>query len=364
VRLQQCCDSKHPILIAGQALPGVPAPLEIREVTMAIHLTEADVKSVLTMPMALEHVEEGFRHLAAGNATVQPRRRLHVPGKSYLHYMAAADSTSGYMGLKTYTSSRAGMRFLVTLFSTQSGELLALIEADYLGQMRTGAATGVATKYLARTAPRLTAGIIGTGLQAATQVEAVACVRNLERVLVYGRNAERRERFAKETAARLKLNVEAVDSAEKAVRGADIVVAMTTSGEPVFDGRWLSAGALVIAAGSNFAEKREIDDTAVNRAEIIVVDSREQSKMESGDLIHAFAGNEARWSSVVELADIVSGNAAGRIDDEQITLFKSNGVALEDIALAGRIYEITSGQGIGRNVPLWDDPVRAAVRKV
>ena len=255
---------------------------------MAIHLTEAEVRSVLTMPMALDCVETGFRRLHAGSATVQPRHRLHVPGKSYLHYMAAADSTGGYMGLKTYTSSRAGMRFLVTLFSTQSGELLALIEADYLGQMRTGAATGVATRHLARTKPRMTAGIIGSGLQAATQVEAVACVRNLERVLVYGRNAERRERFAKETAARLKLNVEAVDSAEKAVRGVDIVVTATTSGQPVFDGRWLSAGTHVNAVGSNFAEKREIDDATVNRAAPIVVDSRDQSKMESGDLIQAF----------------------------------------------------------------------------
>jgi alanine dehydrogenase len=331
---------------------------------MAIHLTEADVRSVLTMPMALDCVEAGFRHLAGGTATLQPRRRLHVPGKSYLHYMAAADSTDGYMGLKTYTSSRAGMRFLVTLFSTQSGELLALIEADYLGQMRTGAATGVATRHLARTKPRMTAGIIGTGLQATTQVEAVACVRNLEKVLVYSRDTERRERFAKETEARVRVRVEAVDSAEKAVRGMDIVVTITTSSKPVFDGRWLSAGTHVNAAGSNFADKHEIDDATVNRAAEIVVDSREQSKMESGDLIHAFKGDEARWKSVVELADIVSGKAPGRINDEQITLFKSNGLALEDIALAGRVYEIASAQGMGRVVPLWGDPVRAAWRKV
>jgi len=331
---------------------------------MAIHLTEADVRSVLTMPMALDCVEAGFRHLAAENATVQPRRRLHVPGKSYLHYMAAADSTGGYMGLKTYTSSRAGMRFLVTLFSTQSGELLALIEADYLGQMRTGAASGVATRHLARTEPRMTAGIIGSGLQAATQVEAVACVRNLERVLVHSRDAERRARFAQATEARVRVRVEAVDSAEKAVRGVDIVVTATTSSKPVFDGRWLRAGTHVNAAGSNFAEKRELDDAAVNRAAPIVVDSREQSKMESGDLIQAFKGDEARWDSVVELADIVSGKAPGRINDEQITLFKSNGIALEDIALAGRVYEIASAQGMGRVVPLWDDPIRAAWRKV
>jgi len=331
---------------------------------VALHLTEADVQSIVTMPMALDCVEGGFRHLAAGNATVQPRRRLHIPGKSYLHYMAAADSAGGYMGLKTYTSSRVGMRFLVTLFSTQTGELLALMEADYLGQMRTGAASGVATRQLARSGDRLTAGIIGTGLQAATQVEAVAGVRNLERVLVYGRDAERRTRFAKETESRVGVKVEAVDSAEKAVRDADIVIAATTSSEPVFDGRWLRAGAHINAAGSNFAEKRELDDAAVNRAGLIVVDSREQSKMESGDLIHAFAGDGGRWHGVVELADIVSGHAPGRIGDEQITLFKSNGVAIEDIALAGRIYEVASAQGMGRDVPMWNDSVRAASRKV
>ena len=181
---------------------------------------------------------------------------------------------------------------------------------------------------------------------------------------MYGRDEERRARFAKETEARVRVRVEAVDSAEKAVRGVDIVVTATTSSKPVFDGRWLRAGTHLNAAGSNFAEKREIDDAAVNRAEPMVVDLREQSKIESGDLIQAFKGDDARWDKVVQLADIVSGRAPGRINDEQITLFKSNGIALQDIALAGRVYEIASAQGMGRVVPLWDDPVRAAWRKV
>jgi ornithine cyclodeaminase/alanine dehydrogenase-like protein (mu-crystallin family) len=342
----------------------VPASREIHEVTVAIHLTEAEVKSILTMAMALESVEDGFRHLAGGDATVQPRHRLHVPGTSYLHYMAAADSADGFMGLKTYTSSRAGMRFLVTLFSTQTGELLALIEGDYLGQMRTGAASGVATRHLARAADPMTLGIIGTGLQAATQIEAVSCVRNLERVRVFGRDAARRARFARETEARLRVKVEPVDSAEKAVRDADIVVTATTSSDPVLDGAWLGAGTHVNAVGSNFAEKRELDDAAMNRAAVIVVDSREQSKMESGDLIHAFGGNESRWDGVVELADVVSGHAPGRTGDHQITLFKSNGIALEDIALAGRIYKIAAAKGMGRSIAFWEDAVREAWRKV
>ena len=140
---------------------------------MALLLTEADVKSVLTMPLALECVQHSFQRLADGSALLHPRQRLHVPSKSYLHYMAAADGTSDYMGLKIYTSSREGLRFLITLFSAESGDLLALIEADFIGQMRTGAASGVATRLLAREDAR-TVGIVGTGLQARTQLQAIA----------------------------------------------------------------------------------------------------------------------------------------------------------------------------------------------
>ena len=208
---------------------------------MALLLSEAEVKSILTMPLAQEAVESAFQRLADGIAVVHPRQRLHLPGKSYLHYMAAGDGVSGYMGLKIYTSSREGLRFLVPLFDAQSGDLVALLEADYLGQMRTGAASGVATKLMARADARV-AGIIGTGLQARTQLEAIAQVRKLEKVRAYGRDQKRREQFAQEMTARLGVPVTAVSSGEEAVRDADIVITSTTATNPVVEGRWLKAG--------------------------------------------------------------------------------------------------------------------------
>lgn len=324
---------------------------------MALILTEKDVRSLLTMPLALEAVENSFRRLADGTAQIHSRARLHVPGKSYLHYMAAADSTGGYMGLKIYTSSRDGLRFLVPLFQVTTGDLVALIEADYLGQVRTGAASGVATRYLARSDARL-AGMIGTGLQARTQLEAVALVRKLERVRVYGRDPAKRARFAQEMSAALHVPVEPVDSNEKAVREADIVVTATTASSPVVNGDWLRPGVHINAIGANFANKRELDEDAVKRADLIAADSREQSKLEAGDLIYALGDDSARWNSVAEISEIVSGKVPGRTRPEQITLFKSNGIAIEDVVVAGRIYELAKEKGLGRSVPVWEKEMR------
>ncbi|MGA7917051.1 MAG: ornithine cyclodeaminase family protein [Candidatus Acidiferrales bacterium] len=326
---------------------------------MALLLSEADVKSILTMPLALQAVEDSFRRLADGSAQVHSRRRLHIPGKSYLHYMAAADAVTGYMGLKMYTSAKEGLRFLVPLFDAQSGDLLALIEADYLGQMRTGAASGVATRLMAR-ADANTVGIIGTGLQARTQLEAIASVRPIASVRAFGRNAERRERFAKEMTEQLGLPVAAVGSAEEAVRDVAIAVTSTTSTSPVLEGRWLKTGMHINAIGANFPQKHELDGEAVRRCDIIAVDSREQSKMEAGDLIQMYGDDKRRWDSVSELAEIVAGTIPGRVNAEQITLFKSNGIASEDIVVAGRIYELARERGLGRQMPLWEKEARSA----
>jgi ornithine cyclodeaminase/alanine dehydrogenase-like protein (mu-crystallin family) len=324
---------------------------------MALLLSEADVKSILTMPLAIEAVDASFRRLADGSALLHSRQRLHLPERSYLHYMAAGDLESGYMGLKIYSSSREGLRFLVTLFNAKSGDLVALLEADYLGQVRTGAASGVATRLMAREDARIV-GIIGTGLQARTQLEAVSLVRKVERVRACGRDAQRRERFATEMTARLGIPVTAAASAEEAVRDADIVIASTTSTNPVVEGRWLRPGAHINAIGANFAQKRELDTDAVMRCDVIAADSREQSRQEAGDLIQAFSVDESRWGQVHELADIVAGKIPGRTTPDQITLFKSNGIAIEDVVVAGRIYELARERGVGRQVPLWQKEAR------
>jgi alanine dehydrogenase len=325
---------------------------------MALLLSEADVKQILTMPLALAVVEDSFRRLADGSALLHSRHRLHIPGKSYLHYMAAADATSGYMGMKVYTSSGVGLRFLVPLFHVDSGELLALIEADYLGQIRTGAASGVATNLLAR-ADAAKIAIIGTGLQSRTQLEALSLVRPITEVRAFSRKPEHREIFAKEMTAQLGFPVVAVASAQEAVRGADIVITSTTSTDPVLDGSWLVPGMHINAIGANFPQKHELNGEAIRRCDIIVADSREQSKLESGDLIQMYGDDKRRWASVTELAEIVAGKTPGRSNPQQITLFKSNGIAIEDVVVAGKIYELARERGMGRQVPLWEKEARA-----
>jgi alanine dehydrogenase len=319
---------------------------------MAIYLSEADVRDILTMEIALKAVEDSFLMLADGSASQHSRQRLNPAANSYLHYMAAADSREHYMGLKIYTSSPQGLKFIVPLFHSESGDLLAMIEANYLGQMRTGAASGVATRLMAR-ADAKTVGIIGTGLQSHTQLQAIALVRKIERIRAFGRNEERRTKFARETTERLKIPVEAADSPEAAVRDADIIVTSTNATKPVVEGRWLRPGTHINAIGANFPQKRELDPDAVARANIIAADSREQSKIEAGDLIQAFAGDEKKWSQVRELSEIAAGRTPGRTSSSDITLFKSNGVAIEDIVTAGRIYEIAREKKRGIELPFW-----------
>ena len=320
---------------------------------MTLLLTETDVRSLLTMRIALDSVEEAFRHIGEGTANVHPRRRLHLEGFSYLHYMAAADGVSGYEGLKIYTSSREGLRFMIPLFRAKTGELLAILEGDYLGQMRTGAATGLATRLLAREDARVV-GIIGTGLQAKTQLEAIAAVRKIERIRVFGRNTERREKFSAEMQAKLHIAVDTASSAEEVVRDAEILITATTASAPVVQGPWLRPGTHINAVGANFPQKRELDTETVQCAEVIFVDSCEQAKMEAGDLIQSFEEAPERWDAVKELGDLVTGRLAGRTSRDQITLFKSNGLAIEDIVTAGRVYELAVEKKMGQQVNFWE----------
>lgn len=326
---------------------------------MSLYLTESDVRNILTMPLAIELVETSFLRLAAGTATNHSRQRLLVPGKTILNYMAASDAEGGYLGLKIYSIAKGTARFIVPLFRAESGDLAALIEADYLGQMRTGAASGVATKFMAREDVR-TAAIIGTGSQARTQLEAIACVRKLERVRAYSRDAQRRERFATEMSERIGVPVTAVASAEEAVRDAEIIVTATTATHPVVEGRWIAPGAHINAMGINVAHKIEIDAETVLRAEIVAADSPEQSRRESGDLINAYGDDEMKWANVRDLSQIVAGKIPGRTNQHQITLFKSNGIAIEDVLTAGRIYEMAHRRGMGKEIPVWASEARSA----
>jgi len=320
---------------------------------MTLLLTEADVRSLLTMPIALEIVEESLREQGRGELILHPRRRIKMPDNALLHYMAAGDPVRGYIGMKLYTVARGVARFVVPLFRSTTGEMAAMIEADALGQIRTGAASGVATKYLASANAR-NACIIGTGYQARTQLEAVAAVRKLERVRAFGRDPERRTKFCREMSERIGVAVEPAISGEEAVKGADIVITATSATKIVLEGAQLSPGMHINAMGANWPQKRELDAEAVGRADKIVVDSIEQAKMEAGDLIQAFGEDVSRWNTVRELSQIVIGKEPGRTTADQITLFKSNGIATWDLAAAVRVFEMAVARGMGKTIPLWE----------
>ena len=318
---------------------------------MPLLLTENHVTELLDIDTTIAAVEEVLRDQAEGHATNRPRSRVAMPA-SQLHVMSAGDRRLGVYGLKVYTVSRKGARFLVLLYESETGDLLAMIEADRLGQMRTGAASGVATKYMAR-ADADSVGIFGTGWQAESQLMAVCAVRQIKSITVYGRNAERREAFARKMTSLLRVEVSAVESAEEVARGKSIVITATGAREPVSKGEWIEPGTHLNVVGSNFLSKAEVDVETIRRASIIAVDSIEQSKMEAGDLMPAIERGVISWESVTELGRIVAGLDKGRSSDNEITLFKSNGVALEDISTALRVYNQARERGLGEEIALW-----------
>jgi ornithine cyclodeaminase/alanine dehydrogenase-like protein (mu-crystallin family) len=268
--------------------------------------------------------------------------------------MASALPAQGALGLKIYPSLAGQINFLIPLYSAETGKPLALIEGDWLGRMRTGAASGVASKYMAR-ADSKTLGLIGAGGQAQTQLLAVcAAVSSIETARVYSRSAGKRAEFVKEMQPQVRAKIVAVDDPRAAVEGADIVTTMTSSSAPVFEGAWLAPGAHVNAAGSNHLKRREIDGEAVRRAGRIAVDSLEQAQMECGDLAAAIAEGITAWENVIEFADIVGGRAPGRASADEITLFESQGISVWDIATAARVYALAMERGVGQKIELFE----------
>jgi alanine dehydrogenase len=309
-------------------------------------LTEDDVRRLLTMEEALEAVEAGLKKLALDEAENIPRSRCRTD-HAVLHVLSASAKSLGILGYKAYVTSKQGARFHIALFDGRTGEQLALIQADYLGQVRTGAASGVATRLLARP-NAATAGLYGTGKQARTQLLAVCKVRKIRRVHVYGRDADRRRRFAEEMSAACGTEVIPADRPEAAAKGLDIVITATSSRDPVLSGAWVAEGAHLNVIGSNFLGKAEVDVETVRRAGLIVVDSKEQAKIEAGDLLPAIEQGVLHWTNVFELGQALVGTARGRADDREVTMFKSLGIAIEDIAVAARVYAAARERGVGR----------------
>jgi ornithine cyclodeaminase/alanine dehydrogenase-like protein (mu-crystallin family) len=312
---------------------------------MALFLKESDVEQLLTMPLALELVERVHREYSTGNAIDVPRERTRLP-KAALHILQGAVPSAGIFGYKAYTSSREGVRFLVYGFSAERGNLDVVVEANYLGMMRTGAAGGVAARWLARHDAKV-AGVFGAGWQAQSQIEALAAVRKLERVKVWSRTAEKLATFCRKMSTKLSLDVVPAASPQDAVQGSDVVVTITTSATPVFDGEWLQRGTHVTAAGSNSLLRQEIDEATVRKANPVVVDSRPSAMKEAGDLLPALEKGRLHSGALVELGEVIAGTRAGRTSPDQVTLFESQGMAMQDLILAAELAKLARAGGLG-----------------
>jgi ornithine cyclodeaminase/alanine dehydrogenase-like protein (mu-crystallin family) len=311
-------------------------------------LTEADVRQLLTVDMALESVEDGLRKLALDEGQNMPRTRVQTD-HVMLHTMSAAAKTLGVLGCKVYSTSRRGSHFHVSLYDGKTGILLALIQADYLGQLRTGAASGVATQYMARP-DASEVGLFGSGQQARTQLLAVCKVRKIRHVQVYSPNDERRRQFAAEMTPLCQTDIEPVPRPEMAAEDQDIIITATNSREPVLKGHWIAEGTHVNAIGSNFLGKAELDAVAVRRCEAIVVDSKDQARLEAGDFVQALEEGSIHWADIHELGQVIVGRYTGRAHPQDVTLFKSLGVAIEDVAVAARVYAKAQAAGVGRQI--------------
>ena len=309
---------------------------------MPLYLTEADVAELLSPADAVAAVEACFGRLARGVVDNVSRARLPLDDGVFA-VMACVDRELGYAGLKSYAWLTHGTPFLVVLFSLEHARVEAVIEADKLGQLRTGAASGVAARYLAKEGAT-TLGVIGTGWQAASQV---ACIRaalpSISRVVAYGRDPKRLAAFCR-------ANDCVPGESHRDVAEQDIVVTVTTSKDPVLRGEWLTEGALVCGVGANDPSRRELDNVVLERAAFVCCDSREQSRLESGDLIEPVERGVLDWLEVHELQEVVAGEVAGRADPSDIVLFKSNGIAAWDIAVGARVIELARERGVGREL--------------
>jgi len=316
---------------------------------MALYLSEDDVKQLLTTALAIEGVESAHRDLALGVASDTPRARSRLP-QTALHILQGALPAQGVLGYKAYTSNRSGNRFQVHLFDAATGLLRAVVSADYLGMMRTGAASGVAARYLARRDVSV-AGVFGSGWQAEGHVRALCAVLPLEQIKVFSRKTEKLEAFCQRMSEQTGVVVVPAHSAEETVRGSGLIGTVTTASTPLFDAEWLEAGAHINAAGSNALIRQELSEATVRRCDLITVDSVQTALAEAGDLLPLLEKGRLHERQLVELGDVIVGRRRGRETDAQITLFESQGMAIQDLAVALRVVRLAEEKGLGVSLP-------------
>ncbi len=312
---------------------------------MALFLRDEDVQRSVSMEEMLEAIESMQRQFGRGEATNLVRRKIIARG-GMLSVMGGGLFHEGVFGVKTYTVVQGKYSFQVSLYDAGTGELLCYTQANRLGQLRTGATTGIAVKYLSN-ADSATIGIIGTGYQAPTQLEAISQVRNIRQVRAYSRTTEHREAFAGQMTESLGVEVTPVSSGQEAVTGADIIVCIAATMEPVLEGNWLAPGATVIGAGPTTWRAREVDDATISRADKIFVDSAEQAPAEVGDLAGAVDRGLLQWSQVQELRHAVAGLVSGRDGQDQLIYAKLMGTGVADVAAAKLAYDRAKAQGLG-----------------
>ncbi|MGH6671739.1 MAG: ornithine cyclodeaminase family protein [Xanthobacteraceae bacterium] len=312
-----------------------------------LYLTEDDVCRLVTVKDAIATLEFLFETWVQPSTVNLPRQRALI-GSGAFNLMGAAWGASEIFGLKAYYGAPGG-RFHVLLYSSRDGRLKAMIEADHLGRIRTGAASGLATNLLANPDARILA-VIGAGRQAYTQVAAVCAVRKIDTVRVFARTPKHREDFAKEIERRLRVAAAPALSAEAAVSDADVVVTITKSAEPVLRANWLKSGVHVNVAGANAASRREVDAETVLRATVRATDHVAQAQIEAGEYRDLVAAGRLKWQDIVELGDILNKTIPGRCGLADITVFKSLGIALEDIALADLIWRRATEPGAGKRM--------------
>lgn len=316
---------------------------------MALYLNEAEVSSLLSMDVLLPAVEAVMAALARGEVVDYPRQRVRLPG-SITHMLQGGVPYLNLTGFKAYTSSGGKARFWVHLFDATSGDPVAVLEADRLGMMRTGAAGGVAAKWLSREDARV-AGVFGAGWQAEGQILALCAVRDLAQIKVWARNRERLEAFCARMTEMCGRPVVPAASAQDTVGGSDIVVTVTTASRPLFEADWLESGTHINAAGSNSLARQELSEAVLRKVGLICVDARDTALREAGDLLPLLEKGRTRPGSWVELGEVVAGTRAGRTDASQITLFESQGLAIQDIAAAALVVDRARRLSLGRALP-------------
>lgn len=316
---------------------------------MALFLSEDDVRQLLTMDMALAGVESAHRDLALGQAIDTPRQRSRLP-QTALHILQGGLPVQGVLGYKSYTSNRSGNRFLVHLHDAASGQLRAVVAADYLGMVRTGAASGVAARWLARPDSTV-AGVFGAGWQAEGHVRAICATLPLKRVKVFSRNPDKLQAFCQRLSEQTGVAVVPASSPEETVRASDVVGTVTTSARPLFEGEWLEPGTHINAAGSNALIRQELSEAAVRRCSVLTVDAVPTALAEAGDLFPLLEKGRLHERQLIELGDVITGRRSGRESPDEITLFESQGMAIQDLAVALRVVQAAEAQGFGTQLP-------------